>query len=94
MQSAATAISQLIEKLLLNRGRRGTTCKVYAPTGGVRTYSVVLEEGHSREQFSLDPVRSAEFTTTGNEQYVLSEVRTALRNLDRQLLKRKTTRRP
>ena len=93
MLSVSTAISQFIEKFLLYRGRRSTTCRVYAPTGGMRTYSVFLEEDRLREQFYLDPTRAEEILTTGNEQYVLTEVRSALRNLDKQLLKRKSARR-
>lgn len=86
---ASAALSQLIEKLLLHRGKRDFSCRVYPPAAGLRSYSVVLEGNRIREQFFLEPHRVEQFALTGNEQYVLTDVRTALRNLERLVVKHK-----
>ena len=85
-------VRQLIEKHLIHRGRRAASCRVFAPGGVTRSYSVILEEGGIREQFFLDNAHVERFVETGNEQFVLNEVRTGIRNLDRLLTKKKTAR--
>ncbi|MBI4458851.1 MAG: hypothetical protein HY648_02180 [Acidobacteria bacterium] len=89
MADASTKLTHYIEKLLLFRGRREVTCRVYPPASSLRFYSVILEGPQLREQFSLDARQVEHFAETGDEQYVLTEIRSALRSLERQLAKRK-----
>jgi hypothetical protein len=86
------SLRQLVEKMLIHRGRRNATCRVFPPASGTRTYSVVLEESQVREQFFLDPGQVEQFGRTGNEQYVLTDVRSGVRSLDRLLTRKKTAR--
>ena len=90
MPSVSVSLSQYIEKMLLLRGKRGVKCRIYPPTGSLRTYSVLLEGAQLREQFSLDARLVEQFATTGDDQSVRTEVRTALHNLERRLSKRKS----
>ena len=86
------SLRRVVEKMLIHRGRRNATCRVFPPASGTRTYSVVLEESQVREQFFLDPGQVEQFAKTGNEQYVLTDVRSGVRNLDRLVTKKKTAR--
>ena len=92
MPEFSVNLRQLIEKTLLRRGRRNAACRVYPPTGSLRSYSVILEEAGVREQFFIDNSAVEKFAETGNEQYALDYVRTAVRNLDRKITKKKTAR--
>ena len=91
--NVAESLSLLIEKFLLHRSRRDITCRVYSPSGNLRTYSVILEGNRVRQQFYLETNRAEQYAQTGNEQYVLNEARTALRNLERMEMKRNSARR-
>jgi hypothetical protein len=82
----------LVEKLLIRRGQRNASCKVFAPGGMGRNYSVVLEEAGIREQFFLDGSDVERFVETGNEQFIMAEIRTGMRNLERLVNKRKAAR--
>ena len=82
----------LIEKMLIRRGQRNATCRVFQPNSMGRNYSVVLEEAGIREQFFLDGSEVERFVETGNEQFILAEIRTGMRNLERLVNKRKTAR--
>jgi predicted nucleotide-binding protein (sugar kinase/HSP70/actin superfamily) len=86
------ALRQLIEKHLLHRGRRNAICHVYLPVGLSHTYTIILEEIGVREQFFMDVSQVEKFIQTGNQQFVLNEVRTAVRNLDRLVNKKKMAR--
>lgn len=88
MTDYSEKIRHLIEKLLIHKGRRGVVVRVFPPGGGVRTYSVVLEEARSREQLFLDGSHVEHYGRTGNEQYVLNSIRAAIHNLDRMQKKR------
>jgi hypothetical protein len=92
MADHSAPLRQLIEKLLLYRGLRNAKCRVFAPAAGVRSYSVVIEESGVREQFLLELAHVEQFLATGNEQNVLTDIRSALRNLDRQVNKKKAAR--
>lgn len=85
-------LRQAVEKMLIHRGRRGASCRVFAPGGGTRTYSVILEEAGIREQFFIENAHVERFAETGNEQFVLNDIRTGIRNLDRLVTKKKTAR--
>ena len=78
--------------MLLHRGRRGASCRVFAPGGGTRTYSVILEEGGIREQFFIENKHVERFAESGNEQYVLTYIRTGIHNLDRLVTKKQKSR--
>ena len=92
MADNSVTLRQLIEKHLLHRGRRTAICRVYHPVGLGHTYTVMLEEIGIREQFFMDATQVEKFIQTGNEQFVLNEVRTAVRNLDRLVNKKKAAR--
>jgi hypothetical protein len=85
-------LRQLIEKLLIRRGLRNVTCRVFPPSVGSHLYSVLLEERGVREQFFIENAHVQRFGETGNEQDVLTDIRAALRNLDRLVAKRKSAR--
>ena len=85
-------LRQLIEKLLIHRGRRNARCRVFPPSPGLRSYSVILEEAGIREQFYVQNSNVERFAESGNEQYVLTDVRSGIRNLDRLVTKKKTAR--
>jgi len=63
-------LRHVVEKMLLHRGRRAASCRVLAPAGGPRTYSVLLDEAGIREQFFIDLQHVEKFAETGNEQFV------------------------
>ncbi|OFW10466.1 MAG: hypothetical protein A3G20_09010 [Acidobacteria bacterium RIFCSPLOWO2_12_FULL_59_11] len=90
MPDASVSLLKYIEKLLLLRGRRDITCRVYPPAASLRTYSIILEGYQLREQFVLNVRQVEHFAATKDDQYVRTEVRAALRNLERQLAKRKS----
>ena len=92
MADNSVALRQLIEKHLLHRGLRSAICRVYQPAGLGHNYTVIMEESGIREQFFMDVSQVEKFLQTGNEQFVLNEVRTAVRNLDRLVTKKKTAR--
>ncbi|MBI3934471.1 MAG: hypothetical protein HY316_07235 [Acidobacteria bacterium] len=85
-------LRQMVEKMLVQRGRRNASCRVFAPGGGTRTYSVILEESGIREQFFIENAYVERFAETGNEQFVLTYIRAGIRNLDRLVTKKKTAR--
>jgi hypothetical protein len=88
----STNLRQLIEKLLIHRGRRNATCRVFPPNVGTRLYTVLLEERGVREQFFIESAHVDRYAESGNEQYVLTYIRSGLRNLDRLLTKKKVGR--
>jgi len=92
MVDASKSLTQLIEKLLLYRGNRNVNCRVFAPRSGMHSYSIILEKDQLREQFFLDAKKVEQFARTGVELYVLTEIRVAMRNLDK-LIRRKPSRR-
>ena len=92
MADYSERVRLLVEKLLLHRGRRHATCRVFPPSPGARTYSVLLEESQVREQFYVETSQIEQFVKTGNDRYILSSVRGAFHNLDRQVLKKKASR--
>jgi hypothetical protein len=76
-------LSKHIGKLLMFRGARDVKCKVFRPTGGGGAYPAMLEKGAVSEQFFL-PAKDVDlFARTGTDINLSSEVRTALKNLDR-----------
>jgi hypothetical protein len=81
-------LSKYIGKLLLFRGARDVTCKVFPPTGNGGAYPAMLEKGAISEQFFLNPRDVDLFARTGSDINLSSEVRTALRNLDRRYQKK------
>ena len=89
MADNSVALRQLIEKHLLHRGRRNAICRVYLPVGLSHTYTVILEEIGVREQFFMDASQVEKFIQTSNPQFVLNEIRTAVRTLDRLVNKKK-----
>ena len=78
----------LVEKMLMHRGRRAANCRVFAPASGPRAYSVIVDEAGVRDQFFIDVVRVEKFAETGNEQFVLNEIRNGVRNFDRMVTKK------
>ena len=92
MPDVSGHLRQMVEKMLLQRGRRGASCRVFAPGGGTRTYTVILEESGIREQFFIENAHVERFAESGNEQYVLTHIRSGIRNLDRLVTKKKTAR--
>lgn len=92
MADVSGNLRQVIEKHLLHRGRRAANCRVFAPTGLGRTYTVILEEAGIREQFFIESKEVERFAETGNEQFVLNPIRTGIRNLDRMVNKKKAAR--
>jgi hypothetical protein len=78
--------------MLLHRGRRGASCRVFAPGGGNRSYTVILEESGIREQFFIENARVERFAESGNDQYVLTYIRSGIHNLDRLVTKKKSSR--
>ena len=85
-------LRQVVEKMLLHRGRRAASCRVFAPGGGTRTYTVLLEESGIREQIFIENSHVEKFAESGNEQYVLTYIRSGIHNLDRLVTKKKTAR--
>jgi hypothetical protein len=83
-------LRQLVEKMLMHRGRRRATCRVFPPTNG--PYSVIIDEAGVREQFSIDQHHVAKFGETGNDQFVLNDIRNGVRNFDRMMTKKKAGR--
>ena len=92
MPDVSSNVRQLIEKLLLHRGLRGASCRVFSPAGLGKTYTIILEQSGIREQFFLDTQDVERFAETGNEQFVLNDIRTGIRNLDRLVMKKKSAR--
>ena len=92
MSDLSGNLRQLIEKMLIRRGQRNASCKVFAPGGMARNYSVVLEEAGIREQFFLDGSDVERFVETSNEQFIMADIRTGIRNLERLVNKRKSAR--
>ena len=89
MPDCSAHLRQVVEKMLLHRGRRSASCRVFAPGGGTRTYSVILEEGGIREQFFIENAHVERFAETGNDQFVLNYIRSGIHNLDRLIAKKK-----
>jgi hypothetical protein len=85
-------LRQAVEKMLLHRGRRGASCRVFAPGSGNRAYTVILEEGGIREQFFIDNRHVEQFAETGNEQFVQTYIRAGIHGLDRLVTKKKAAR--
>jgi hypothetical protein len=81
-------LSKYIAKLLMVRGARSVTCKVFRPTGAGGPYPAMLERGAVSEQFFLNARDVDAFTRTGIEINLSNEVRTALRNLDKRYQKK------
>ena len=94
MSDASKSLSQYIEKLLFHRGKRDIKCRVYPPAGNLRTYSIILEGRQFREQFFLDARHVEEFAKGGNDQSILTELRTAFRNVEKRTTKRNSAGRP
>lgn len=92
MPDFSTHLRQLVEKMLLHRGRRAASCRVFPPSGGNRSYTVILEESGIREQFFIDNAHVERFAESGNDQFVLTYVRSGIRNLDRLVTKKKSAR--
>ena len=92
MADLSSNVRQLAEKMLLHRGLRGASCRVFAPAGMGRAYTVIVEQSGIREQFFIDTQDVERFAETGNEQFVLNDIRTGVRNLDRLVMKKKTAR--
>ncbi len=86
-------LSKYIGKILLFRGARDVTCKVFRPTGNGGSYPAMLERGAISEQFSLNAKDVDLFTRTGADVNLSSDVRTAIRNLDRRYQKKMAGRR-
>ncbi len=91
MVDASTSLTQLIQKLLIYRGNRDVNCRVFPPTPGHRSYTIILEKDRHREQLFMDAKKVEQFAKTGIELYVLTDIRVAFRNLDR-LERRKPSR--
>jgi len=83
MSNIADKVRILVEKHSLHKGKRGLVCRVFAPSGGARNYTVVLEYNRVREQIFLDGGAVSQFERTGNEQLILNSIRTAMHNLER-----------
>ena len=81
-------LSRHIGKILLFRGARGVTCKVFRPAGQGATYQALLAKGAVSEQIYLKARDVDLFTRTGVDVNLSSEVRSALRNLDRRYQKK------
>lgn len=81
-------LSKYIGKILLFRGARDVKCKVFRPTGSGASYPAMLEKGTISEQFFLNAKDVDLFTRTGTDINLSTEVRTALRNLDRRYQKK------
>ncbi|OFV97345.1 MAG: hypothetical protein A3F68_07320 [Acidobacteria bacterium RIFCSPLOWO2_12_FULL_54_10] len=92
--TSLTLLAQYIEKMLLYRSRRDVRSRVFAPAAGGRNYSVILETSEHREQINLDARQIEQFAKTGADQYIVSEIRAALRSLDKRVLKRNSSDRP
>ena len=60
-----------------------SVCRAFAPTGGARAYTIVLEYNRNREQIFLDSSTVAQFERTGHDQLILNAIRTAIHNLER-----------
>jgi hypothetical protein len=83
MSSVVDKLRIIVEKLCLHKGKRGLVCRVFPPGSGSRGYTIVLEYNRIREQVFLDSSTVAQFERTGNEQFVLNSIRTAIHNLER-----------
>jgi hypothetical protein len=75
--------------MLLHRGKRSTTCRVFPPGGGARGYTVILEESGIREQFFIENRHVQQYAETGNEQFVNGYIRSGIQGLDRLVNKKK-----
>ena len=85
-------LSKHIGKLLLFRGARDVRCKVFRPMGGGGTYPAMLEKGAVSEQFFLNAKDVDLFARTGTDINLSTEVRTALRSLDRRYQRKMASR--
>ena len=83
MSTPTEKLRTLVEKMAMHKGKRGMTCRVFAPSAGARTYTVILEYNRLREQFFLDGAAVSQFDRTGNDQVVQNAIRTALHNIER-----------
>lgn len=81
-------LSRHISKMLLFRGARDVTCKVFKPAGHGGAYQALLAKGAVSEQFYLNARDVDLFTRTGADVNLSCEVRSALRNLDRRYQKK------
>ena len=81
-------LCKYIGKILLFRGARDVKCKVFRPTGSGGGYPAMLEKGAVSEQFVLNAKDVDLFTRNGTDINLSTEVRTALRNLDRRYQKK------
>ena len=88
---ASEQMGHFIKKLLVLRGARNVICRVFAPNSGQRAYVIILEKDGVREQFYLSPKHGTASGSAGLELAVQTEIRAALRNLDR-LSKRRANR--
>jgi hypothetical protein len=86
--NAQDLLTKYIAKLLMMRGARGVTCKVFRPSGGGGPYPAMLEKGTVSEQFFLNARDVDLFARTGTEINLSGDVRTALRNLDKRYQKK------
>ncbi len=91
--NAPERLSKYIGRMLLLRGARDVTCRVFRPSGNGAMYPAMLERGAISEQFFLKGKDVDLFTRTGTEVNLSTEVRTALRNLDRRYQKKMAGRR-
>ena len=58
-------LSKYIGKIVLFRGARDVTCKVFRPTGNGGAYPAMLEKEGISEQFSLNAKDVDPYTRTG-----------------------------
>lgn len=86
-------LARHIGKMLLFRGARDVKCKVFRPSGHGGAYQAMLEKGAISEQFYLNARDVDLFARTGADMNLTSEVRTALRNLDRRYQRKMAGRR-
>jgi hypothetical protein len=83
-----STLFRFIEKLLLLRGNRDVTCRIFKPTSAGSPYPAMLEKGAVSEQFFLKSRDVEQFVRGGNDINLTTEVMTALRNLDRRVKKK------
>ena len=93
VRAVPEVMSKYIDRMLMMRGARDVTCRVYRPSAPGNPYPAMLEKGAVSEQFYLNYRDVDVFTRTGTEVSVSTEVRMALRNLDRRYQKKMAGRR-
>lgn len=90
MNHSKDFLEQCVKKILKMRGAFDVFFKVQPPASPERPYSVVLEKGAASEQVLLPQKDVARSEATGTDIFVSTDIRTALRHLEKRAARKPT----